>query len=187
MAASLASFFNAFSLAFCAAASFFASSRAAFSSAFSLAFCAAAFLLAAARALRAALRAAFFFSPLCGLFFCSSHFLETAMASSKSFSLHRPIATGFFGRRDAMSRCVPSRKEAIVGLVVPISRQICESIISGQLRSIHKTAAGLSLRWDGESIFLFLLFCALTLRSGSTATSEAAGSFSQRAISSAVS
>ncbi len=47
-------------------------------------------------------------------------------------------------------------------------------------------AAGLSLRWDGDSTFLFLLFCTLTFRSGSTAVNEAAASFSQRAISSAV-
>ena len=43
---------------------------------------------------------------------------------SKSFSLQSPIATGFFGRKSAISRCVPLRNDAMVGLVVPISLQI---------------------------------------------------------------
>ena len=130
--------------------------------------------------------ATFFLVTFFLAFFGSLNFLEIKIAFSKSLSLHKPTATGFLGRKSGISRCVPSRSAAIVGLVVPISLQICESTISGQLRKIHKIVAGLSLRCEGDKIFLFLLFWAFTLPSGSLATKRAFLSASHLAISSAV-
>ena len=72
--------------------------------------------------------------------------LAKLKALSKSFSVHNPMATGFLALKVAISARVPFLMAKMVGLVVPISLQICESAISGQLRIIHKIPAGLSLR-----------------------------------------
>ncbi len=100
---------------------------------FSAAFFKAAFFLAAA--FSAATFSADFVTFLAAVFFFLTVFSSAGFSARSTFSkqqsphpdlfsLHRPIATGFLGRRLAISRCVPSRRAAIVGLVVPISLQI---------------------------------------------------------------
>ena len=55
----------------------------------------------------------------------------TAMTFSRSSDEHRPRPTGFCGLMLAAFQWERSRTEEMVGLVVPISLEICPSDISG--------------------------------------------------------
>ena len=167
----------AFSLAF--AASFLAlafSFALAFASAF-LAFCAS--ILAA---FAAAFSSAFLAFCTCA----STLALPAFNAVSKSFSVHKPIATGFLALIMAESLWLPSFIASIVFLVVPISLHIWVSVISGQFFNIHAIAFGLSLLCDGDNTFLALALLILTSNSILLGISLASGSCSQRCISSHV-
>ena len=67
-------------------------------------------------------------------------------ASSSSANVQRPSSTGWRGLMLGLFQCVRSRTAAMVGLVVPISFEICASDSSGWLFSRKAIASGLSWR-----------------------------------------